>query len=182
MYKFKCCIETENEISAGPLLFSQLETITNGLINDTLELKQEFGTKMEFVNEQFLKVYKNEQEIINLFNMLMTVQQQFSNLEEELKGLECLLKQFANIVQHLEISSKMETFCLRNICGCGQCRFCCCKTERQHFMELLEETNHKLEAVPSLLEDMLELRSYEKLNNPFTKVSIYFKIIVVILL
>ncbi|XP_037815123.1 uncharacterized protein LOC119605867 [Lucilia sericata] len=170
MYKFKCCSETENEISRGPLLFSHLDTSTNVLISETLDLQQEFLRKTKFVNEQFMNICKNEKEIVNVFHMLEVVQQQFFKVEEELKIVECMLQQFEVEVQHLEILSKIKTFCMRNPCVCGHCSFCNCKTERQIFLELLEETNRKVEKLPTIVDDIKELQTYERLKNPYVEI------------
>ncbi|KNC34464.1 hypothetical protein FF38_02726, partial [Lucilia cuprina] len=164
------CSDTENEISRGPLIFTQLETTANVLISETFELQQEFERKTKFVNEQFKKICRNEKEIVNIFHMLEVVQQQFSKVEEELKTIACMLQQFYAKVQHLEVLSQMETFCMKCHCICGHYGLCNCKTERKIFLELLEETNRKMENLPSVLDDMKELQEYEGLKNPYIEI------------
>ncbi|KAM7361969.1 uncharacterized protein ACRADG_012831 [Cochliomyia hominivorax] len=173
MIKIPCTTTaiTENEIRQGPLLFSHLEVLANSLIQETLNLHQEFINKSQFVNEEFIKTYKNEQQLQDIFYMFIILQQQFSKVEEEINLLECEMTQFKNLIQHFEIINKMEQFCLKNIsCNCRICCWCRCKTDRQLFLKLLQETNRKLEGIPDCLEKMLELRNYAKLKGPYSDI------------
>lgn len=173
MQTFNCIISTQNRNPFDPLLFSQLEVLANALLNDSIELQQEFQIKSKFANEEFLKIYKNEQELQNIFNEMFVLLQQVSQVEDELKTVNCMLKEFTNFAENLEKSSEIESKSIKNVCTCGCCRFCLCKTERESFLELLLETNRKLEGLPKLLEDMKELRNYGVIQNPYLKVSFW---------
>lgn len=167
MSNFQFISDTEKEIARGQLIFSQFETLTNVLLNESLDMHQEFKVKAEFVNEQFMKNVRNEKEIENILNMSLRVQQEFYPIEIELLTLEKLLQQLDYFAKNLEQTNR---FWADSRCVSSRCF----KTQRHEFLEMLQNTNRKIEEWPQLSTTIQDFYTLGSLKNPYLHVRCCF--------
>ncbi|TMW43477.1 hypothetical protein DOY81_011443 [Sarcophaga bullata] len=172
MSKFNYSTSTEDEISNGPLIFSQLEALTNWLFNESMALQEEFNNKSLFVNENFIKINRNETELVKISNFIQMLRNAITIVEKELQEIESDLNNINNCVYHVESLSVKEPYYSKRNCKCGECIQCRSQSSHGHIalMKILEDTESKLLQLPTLMENMELLQSYCVETKPYEQI------------
>ncbi|XP_013099102.2 uncharacterized protein LOC106081587 isoform X1 [Stomoxys calcitrans] len=138
----------------NPLTFQQLDILADILSREMLSVHQEYCNKTEFVNERLMKATQNEHQIYDVVKLLGKLKLDVERLEVELQCMDGELQSYMKTVDDMHkpnygyCSYRRET-----------------KSERNGFMELMQQTDFKMLEMENFLCEMQAFLKFTGLNK-----------------
>ncbi|XP_012156811.1 uncharacterized protein LOC101448720 isoform X2 [Ceratitis capitata] len=157
-----------NSEQVEPLRFIHLEILTDWLTCETESLESDFLTKSEAVREAQLQVFKNEQQLIAINDIMKGLKLKMSTTEQELEVNEASIKLLESNINALdEHTGQLAATSI----SCG-CPLVCVPHEQQNMLKMLENTDHNMARLNMIMNEVYELQPYvQRTSNPYHTVS-----------
>uniref|UniRef100_W8C989 Uncharacterized protein n=2 Tax=Ceratitis capitata TaxID=7213 RepID=W8C989_CERCA len=158
-----------NSEQVEPLRFSHLEILTDWLTCETESLESDFLTKSEAVREAQLQVFKNEQQLIAINDIMKGLKLKMSTTEQELEVNEASIKLLESNINTLDEHTGQQLAATSISCSCP---LVCVQHEQQNMLKMLENTDHNMAQLNMIMNEIYELQPYvQRTSNPYHTIS-----------